>query len=117
MTELFTKVPQVDVVIADGESLSDAIELGIDGKRLCGVIVPSTITGTTMSFEVSTDGVTYGAFQRNGEEYTETITAGKPHGIDLGVFYGWPFVKLRMGTEASPSAQSGDQTIGAVVWG
>ena len=98
------------VTIANGQSLSDAVNLG--GSRLMNVMLPATWTTASITFQISLDGVTYGDyFDYNGNEHTGVATAGKPINVDPTVFADVQFLKIRSGTSGTPVAQGGDRSI------
>jgi hypothetical protein len=107
------------VVIANGESLSDAVALGTDGARqLVGLQMPGTWTAASLTFAVSFDGTTYVPLYWDGAEYTIAAAGGAAASLGVSLepsaFAGWAFVKVRSGTAASAVNQTAERTLQAV---
>lgn len=99
------------VTIADGQSLSDAADLG-DGTLL-GVAVPAGWGGpTVVTFQGSPDGVTFSDIQDGAGEYaTVALAAGQAVAVDPAWFRPFRYVKVRSGTAAIPVAQAGGDAV------
>lgn len=71
-------------------------------------ISASTITGTTITFLTSYDGVTYlPLYDETGTEQTLTVGAyARNYTLQPYTFFPWNYVKLRLGTSASPVNQA-----------
>jgi hypothetical protein len=96
--------------IANGASLSAALALGNCTAARIGM--PAVVTGsgtTTLTFQTSHDGVTYKDFyDEYGNEYTVAagkVTQGRSYKLPLADFASIPYLKVRLGTSASPQAQ------------
>lgn len=108
----------VGVTIANNASLSAAVDLG--GRTACAIQVPASTawTDADLTFEGSFDGVTYGPV-RVDNYYTEYVvdmpaTASLDSDIvplNLEVFAGIRYLKVRSGTNASPVNQGAARTI------
>lgn len=100
------------VTIATGASLSD--EEDLQGKTLCGVIIPST-WGTTADVTFAASDVTGGTFYPvrtpAGEYAFASITASQYLAVDPAVFAGVRFLKVRSGTSATPVNQTGGDVL------
>lgn len=93
-------LPSITTTITAGASLSSAIDLG--GGVLAGIIIPSTWTTASLTFQVSNDGVNYyNLYDEYGSEVTATPAAGTFMRLSAGDYFGVPQIKLRSGTAAS----------------
>lgn len=84
--------------IANGASLSGAIELG--PARAARVDIPATWTTADLTFQVSYDGTTYNnLYQADGTEY-KLVVGGTSRSIllDVADFLSVPYLKIRSGT-------------------
>lgn len=99
------------VSIANGASLSGALNLGT--YRLAGIVIPAAFDGTSLTFQVSLDNETYvNLYKEDGTEYTLTVSTSRGVAVDLSVFAGWPYIKIRSGTSGAASVQSAARTVG-----
>lgn len=98
--------------IGNGQSLSSPIDL--QGKRLSHIMIPSAWTTGNITFQVSTDGKTYGDYyDASGTEYTATVGgASRTILLPFADFIGVQFVKLRSGTTGTPVNQAAERIIG-----
>lgn len=72
------------------------------------IVSGSVLTGTSLTFVVSDDNVTYyPLFDETSTEVSLTF-AGSPRAYNLNPsnFWGWNFLKIREGTSASAKAQA-----------
>lgn len=100
------------VTIASGQSLSAAADLG--GARLCGIILPATWTSASISFAVSSDGVTYFPLYTDGVvEYSiaNAAAVSVAYGLNISILAPWRYVKVRSGLVGAATAQGGDRVI------
>lgn len=109
----------VTATIADGASLSDAVDLGA-GLSLVGIVVPSTWTAAPISFAASLTlvGTYYPLYTAAGAEVVTGSIAGGTAvwiALDPADFAGIRYLKLRSGTVAAPVTQSGGDTLVLVV--
>lgn len=87
------------VVVANGGTKSGALDCGEVGM-LVGYSFPSGLDGTTLSFEVSSDGTTYQALENEDGAIALTIAASKSYGLDNpSRFLGWRYVKFVVGEQ------------------
>lgn len=95
------------VTIANGASLSGAVDLG--SASLVGIVMPAAWTAADLSFQVSADGVTYGnLFDTIGAEYlipSASAVAGQTISIPIADLLGWRYLKVRSGPAAAAVAQ------------
>lgn len=99
-----------NATIANGASLSDAVDLG--GKLLGGILMPAAWTAANLTFQASADGVTYGnVYDAVGDEYTVTAAASRFIALDPSMFSGAQYVKVRSGTAGSPVNQGAARVI------
>lgn len=106
------------VTIASGASLSGALELP-DLRTIIALQMPSTWTTASLTFEVSSDGVTYVPLYYNGAEFEVTAAGGATASagvtIEPVVFAGWPFVKVRSGTSGTPVNQAAERVLTVLI--
>lgn len=100
-----------DAVIANGASLSGAIDLGV--ARLVGLSIPANIDGaTTLSFVASYDGgVWNNVYDSVGAEKTVTVAPSRRVILSPADFYGIRHLKVRLGTAAAPVVNAADRTL------
>lgn len=89
------------LTIASGQSVSDAF----DAREFAafGLVMSAAFTGTTITFQVSHDGVTYQALHKNTADsaWSITVTAAKSYALPSDL-ESWPFFKVVSGgTEAA----------------
>lgn len=99
------------VTIPSGQSLSAAIDLA--GHILSRIEFPGAWTAAALTFQVSSDGVTWRDLYDEAGEVSFS-SAGANHAIQLGGSYGWwtiRYLKIRSGTSAVPVAQAADRII------
>lgn len=68
----------------------------------------SVITGTSITFLVSTDNSTYVPLYDETSTEVSLTFSGSPRawGLPIKNLFGWPFMKVRLGTSASAKAQA-----------
>jgi len=97
----------LQVTIPNGQSLSDAAEIG-EGV-LVALQVP-TLTNAALTFQISHDGVTYqNAFDTAQAEITIPASTGARFIQAPATLSGAPFIKVRSGTSGAPVAQGADR--------
>lgn len=101
------------VTIASGASLSGPFAL--QSCRLFAVLLPAEFDGTTISFQVSADGITYFNLYKEGSEYNPAASASRAIAVDPVPFKGFNFVKVRAGTAAAGTAQTTTDTVIGIV--
>lgn len=96
---------QSTVTIANGATLSDAVDLS--GYVLVGLIIPAAFTGTTITFSMSDDNATfYGINNAGGTALSATVAVSKCILFTPGDFVGIRHLKLTSG-----SAEAAARTI------
>lgn len=118
--ELTVTAPQLTtktVTIANGQSLSDAADLGTG--RLVGIIMPAEWTTAALTFQANADaGATVYDVYDDATERTITsagATASRFLALPLSDWLGMRGLKVRSGTGASPVNQGAARTIILVV--
>src|SRR5262249_4602567 len=102
------------VTIANGQSLSNAIDLG--AKVLSAILIPPAWTAAGLSFQGSDgQGVTWqNLYDGGGSEIavvSAAVVAGRRISLDPSMFVGIDFLRVRSGTQAAPVAQGGDRVL------
>lgn len=108
-TQLTTAV-YVDATIANGASLSGAVEL--KGYALTALIIPAEWdTATVATFNLSVDGSTYYNLYHDVSgtltEYSVPVAASRYIALDATKFMGVQYIKVRAGTAGAASNQTG----------
>lgn len=110
-----------NAVIANGASLSGAIDLGqfnlgLGGQRLARIVMPAAWTAANLSFQVSADGVTYNELMQPNGAAALVVTAAAS--VDVPVNrVDWSsirYLKVRSGTSGTPVNQGAQRTINLV---
>lgn len=101
----------VQVVIANGQSLSPTIDLG--NARLGRIGLPGNIDGAAkLSFQTSHDGATWrNLFDAFGSEYTVAVAVDRSVVPDLTMFAAARYLKIRLDTSAAPKLATANRTI------
>jgi len=98
--------------IAYNTATSSAIDLM--GYEIAGIQMPAAINGTSLTFQTSTAaaGTYQNLYDDSGSEVT--LTVGTPRNISVNAnavnLMPWQYVKVRMGTAASPATQPATYT-------
>lgn len=101
-------------VIANGASLSQAIDLG--DLLLAGISIPASWTAADLTFKGSVDGVTFqDLYDAAGTEVTADAAAARHIVLEPAKFAGMRSVKIRSGTTGSPVTQGAARTLTAVL--
>lgn len=96
--------------ITSGQSVSNVVDLG--SKTLLAIITPSDWTAANLTFQVSTDGITYSNMHDNaGVESTVTAAASRYIVVDPANWVGVKYIKVRSGTSGTPVNQAADRII------
>lgn len=102
------------MTIASGQSQSNAIRIG--NQAVVGVVVPAGSSLTSLSFLGSVDNSNfYSITEDDGTEYNPTVAASKFVNLDLNQFLAPIWIKVRAGTNGSPSVQSVQQSLTLVL--
>ncbi len=84
-------------IIAASSNTSAAILLF--GLRAVGIFIPSAFTGTTITFTVSSDGVTYVAlYDSTGTQVSVTVSTSRYIYFDPVIFAGIAYLKIVSGS-------------------
>jgi hypothetical protein len=103
------------VVIAEDESLSTAVRLG--GDIPVELIMPAAWTAAALTFQTSSDGVTYqDLYTDAAAEVTVQAAAARNIKLNPETFTGINYLKIRSGTSGTPVAQAAARTIQISVW-
>jgi hypothetical protein len=101
---------QKAVAIANGASLSDAVNLA--GFRAVGIQMPSAWTAANLTFQASFDGTTYvDLYDDAGNEQTATAAASRFMFLTPAEWAGIRYLKIRSGTTSVPVNQGAARTI------
>ena len=99
------------VTIANGQSLSDAVDLMALGP-VVGIITDAAWDANTMTFQGSYDGVTYTDLRQMGVEVAVPgVAASSMEALDPLQFLPCKYLKVRSGTAANPVPQTGDTVV------
>lgn len=116
MTEAVISAPRTTatVTIANGASLSDAVDLG--AATLACILMPAAWTTAGLSFAVapSLSGTYVPLWNNLGAEYTvpsASAVASQHIIIPVVDFLGIQFLKIRSGTAGSPTNQGGARVL------
>lgn len=111
MAPIYTKT----VTIANGASLSDAVDL--KNGRLAGIIIPASWTTANLTFQVSPDGSNWvDRYDHQGAEYTVVVGgASRSISVPLVDFIGVRHLKVRSGTTGSAVNQGGARSLTLIV--
>jgi len=98
------------VTIANGASLSGAVDLA--GYRVMAVQMPAALTGTSVTFQTSFDGTTYGnLYDTTGTEESAVVAASRVVWLEPATFVTFEYIKVRSGTAGTPTTELGDRII------
>jgi hypothetical protein len=96
--------------IANGASLSDAIDLG--GRRLGAIVMPAAWTAAALTFQVSVDGTNYyNLYDQDGVEFSLSADTSRTIVIDPSYFALFRYIKIRSGTAGVPVNQGADRIL------
>ena len=108
----------VDATIANGTSLSGAVDLGA-GMTLVGIITPSGWTTAVVTFQsaLALAGTLYDLYTLGGVEVASPapLVAQRWHPIDPADFIGVRYLIVRSGTGAVPVNQSSGDVLKLIV--
>jgi hypothetical protein len=83
-----------NVTIASSSTTSGSIDL--QGLGLVGMIMPATFTGSTVTFQMSLDDVTYyDIYNTNNTQVSATVTQGRAYLFVPGDFVGVRYLKVK----------------------
>lgn len=106
-----TQLAKQPIVIA----ITDDESAALDIKELTpvGLLVPAVLDDTALTFQASYDGVTYfNVYDVDGTELAVAVVVDAARHIilDPAVFFGFRFMKIRQGTNASPVSAVAERT-------
>lgn len=100
----------VNATIANGASLSGAVDLGT--KRLARINMPSSWTTANLTFQVSADGTNYAnLYDATGTEKTVQAAASRAIILDFSEWIGARYIKVRSGTSGTPVNQGAERIL------
>lgn len=106
----YLAVDSTSLVIANGATTSTAITLP-SNKRLMAIQTPSALTGTTFTFESSSNGgTTYVPVYNESTAYSVTVSTSRHIRLNGEVFDGCAVVRI-----VSGSAEGASRTIIALI--
>lgn len=87
------------VIIADGGTVSGAADLS--GTSLLAIDIPAGFDGTSMTFQVSSDGTTFYDYKRmvDGLAVTAVVGANASYATNANDFAGYSHIKLVSATQ------------------
>ncbi len=104
------------VTIGSGAALSNAV-INVN-DAIDGIMMPASWTAADLTFQVSLDGQTYGELYDvpiSGVAVSNYQVVAPPAGaaipLDVEVFAGWSFIKVRSGTALLPVVQGGNRAL------
>lgn len=100
-------------VIANGASLSGAVDLG--GRKLVAIIMPGTWTAASLTFQGSVDGTNFFNVYDGATERALTVAANYYSALAIGDWVGFRWLKIRSGTAGTPVNQAAERTLTLVV--
>jgi hypothetical protein len=112
MANIYDRTIWKSVVIANGAALSGAIN--IQGYDVVAIQQPASTEGTAFTFQGSVDGQTFADVKdSSGAEVSLTKSATAAETLLFGTkeLRGLQAIKVRSGTSATPTNQTGDATI------
>ena len=117
---IFERVAYATATIANGASLSNAVNLpvkGFLGCRLFGIVMPAAWTAANLTFQVSVDGgTTYvDMYDATGDEVEAVASTSRYIALLPDALAAVTKIKIRSGTAATPVNQGGNRTIGLVL--
>ena len=87
-----SKVTTLNATVPVGTQLSNTID--IRGYQVTGIIVPSTMEGTSISFQVSVDGSAwYNLYDMTNTQVVLSVTVSRAYPL-WGELSGWAYVRL-----------------------
>ncbi len=102
-------VETTTVTIANGASLSGAVDLG--GRKLVGIIMPDTWTAAALTFQASPDGTNFFNVYDDPTERRLTVAASYYSALNISDWVGFRWLKIRSGTAASAVNQAAERTL------
>jgi hypothetical protein len=104
---------RLTATIANGESLSGAVDLG--GRKLVGIVMPASWTAASLTFQASPDGVTYYNVYDGATERAVVVGASYYSMLNIGDWVGCRWIKVRSGTAGSAVNQAAERALTLVI--
>jgi hypothetical protein len=106
----------VSATIANGASLSAAIDLG-DSRALAAIVMPASWTTANPTFQASPDGTSYFDVYDGGAERSVTASTSRVISVAIVDWLGLLYLKIRSGTSGTPVTQGADRTLTLITVG
>lgn len=106
----------VSATIANGASLSAAIDLG-DSRALAAIVMPASWTTANLTFQASPDGTSYFDLYDGGAERSVTASTSRVIAVTIVDWLGLRYLKIRSGTSGTPVTQGADRTLTLITVG
>lgn len=101
--------------IANGASLSDAVELS--GSAVIGIVTPAAWTAADLTLQASHDGSTYNnVYDKDEAEMTIQAGASRYIALEPNLMIGAEKLKLRSGTSGTPVNQGAERVITLILY-
>jgi hypothetical protein len=113
--QLIESVIGIEVVIGNGESLSNAVDL--HGFALLAIQMPAAWDAADLTLQGSADrGVTFDdIYDEYGSEVTVQATVSRYIVLSPQLYYALDQIKVRSGTSGTPVNQGADRTLKLLV--
>jgi hypothetical protein len=110
-----TGIKALSATIANGASLSDAVDLL--KHEVVGLVMPSAWTAASVTFQGSQDGSTYNdLYDSGGTEKSYTVAASRHVLLSAPEdFRGVRYLKVRSGTAGTPVNQGAERIIKVLI--
>lgn len=106
-------VETTTVTIANGASLSGAVDLG--GRKLVAIIMPDAWTAAGLTFQGSVDGTNFFNVYDGATERALTVSASYYSAFNIADWVGFRWIKVRSGTAGSAVNQAAERVLTLVV--
>jgi hypothetical protein len=106
-------VETTTVTIANGASLSGAVDLG--GRKLVAIIMPDAWTAASLTFQGSVDGTNFFNVYDGATERTLAVAANYYSALNIADWVGFRWVKIRSGTAGTAVNQAAERVLTLVV--
>ena len=103
---------QKEVLIDISDNATTLSAAQCDGLLLSGIVFPSAMTGSTITFDFSFDGTNFvDVVETDGTEVSYTVTAGDVVRVDPS---GWAFASTGFLRVVSSNSEAADRTINLI---
>jgi hypothetical protein len=107
---MYFPATQVILTIPAGQALSDAVSSG--NRGLLGYLLPPAWDPAVLTLQGSLDGANFfDVFDSFGTEIVFTVAANRLILPEVRLPFGFPFIRVRSGTAASPVNQTAQRVI------